>query len=418
MDIKRPASAARNKKIKRLIYLGLALIGASAVTFGLSRMRPPAPTVDGATLWRESVKRGPMLVTVRGLGTLVPEEVRLIPAARDGMVEEKRAKVGDTVKADTVLVVLRNADLLQQVADAELAYHGAQADLINTRAQLDKLIIDQKASQSEAESTAIQAKLQADADQQLLKEGLGAELPARLSVAKAQNAALQVELEKQRVDTAAKSADAQIGSQQARVDQLKAVWELRKKQADELSVRAGADGVLQQLTVEVGQHVAPGDVLAKVAQPGRLKAELKIPETQANVIILGQVASVDTRNGIIAGHVSRMDPAAINGTVTVDVKLEGELPVGARPDLSVDGTVEVSKLDNVLFVGRPAYGQANATITIFKMTPTGEAVRTTVKLGQASVNTIQILEGLNVGDKVILSDMSTWDAVDRVKVTN
>ncbi len=418
MDVQRSPKVARNKKIKRAIYAVIVLIAASAVTLGLSRMRPAAPTVERGTLWTDAVKRGPMLVTVHGLGTLVPEEVRQISTMRDGIVEEKRVKIGDTVKPDTILVVLSNPDLIQQVANQELAYQKALADLANTRAQLDTQILNQKSTQASKENQALQAKLQADADEQLAKEGLGAELNWRKSKANADSLANEVLLEKQRVDTLAKSNQAQLDAQAASVQQLKAIWDLGKKQIEELNVRASAHGVVQSLNVEYGQKVGAGSPIAKVAEPGRLKAELKIAETQVKDIVLGQVAQIDIRNGIIPGHVSRMDPAAVNGTVTVDVSLEGELPKAARPDLSVDGTVEISKLDDVLFVGRPAYGQADSTITLFKMLPTGDAIRTTVKLGRSAVNTIQIMEGLNVGDTVILSDMSTWDAVDRIKVVN
>jgi len=418
MDIQRSASVARNKKIKRLVYVVIVLIAASAVTLGLSRMKPAAPSVDRGTLWIDSVKRGPMLVTVRGLGTLVPEDFRLIPATRDGIVEEKRVKIGDTVKSDTILVVMSNPDLLQQLANDELAYQRALADLANTRANLETLVLNQKSTQASKENQALQAKLQADTDEELFKEGLGPELNLRKSKASAESLAQEVELEKQRVATLLRSNDAQIAAQQANVEQLKTALELRKKQVAELNIRAGAPGVVQQLNVEYGQKITPGTSVAKVAEPGRLKAELKIAETQVKDIALGQRAEIDTRNGIIPGHVSRMDPAAVNGTVTVDVSLEGELPKAARSDLSVDGTVEISKLDDVLYMGRPAYGQADSAISIFKLMPTGEAVRTQVKLGRSAVNTIQILEGLNIGDSVILSDMSNWDAVDRVKVVN
>lgn len=418
MDIQRSSSVARNKKIKRLVIGVIVLAAAAALTLGLSRMKPAAPTVDGATLWRDTVKRGPMLVTVRGLGTLVSDEIRFIPTNREGIVEEKRVKIGDTVSPDTILVVLSSPDLLQQVSNQELAYQKAIADLANTRAQLETQILNQKSTQASKENQAQQARLQADTDEQLFKEGLGPELNVRKSKGNAESLANEVLLEKQRVDTIARSNQAQITAQEAGVQQLKAIWELGKKQIEDLKIRAGASGVVQQLNVEYGQKIGPGTVVAKVANPGKLKAELKIAETQVKDIVIGQVAQIDTRNGVIPGHVIRMDPAAINGTVTVDVALEGALPKGARPDLSVDGTVEISKLDNVLFVGRPAYGQQDSTIMIFKMTPEGDAVRTQVKLGRTAVNTIQILDGLNVGDTVILSDMSTWDAVDRVRVTN
>ena len=411
MDIARPASVARNKKIKRGIYVVIILVAAAGVTLGLSRMKPAAPTVDGATLWRDTVKKGQMVVNVRGLGTLVPDEVRMIPTSRDGTVEEKLVKIGDTVTPNTVLVVLSNPDLVQQVANQELAYQKALADLANTRAQLETQILNQRSTQASKENQALQARLQAETDEQLFKEGLGPELNLKKSKANADALANEVLLEKQRVDTLAKSNLAQIAASEASVQQLKAIWELGKKQLEDLKVRAGAAGVLQQLNVELGQKLGPGASVAKVANPGKLRAELKIAETQVKDIAIGQVAQIDTRNGIINGHVIRIDPAAVNGTVTVDVSLEGELPRGARPDLSVDGTVEISKLDDVLQVGRPAYGQQDSTITLFKMTPTGEAVRTQVRLGKSAVNVIQIMEGLNVGDVVILSDMSTWDAV-------
>jgi len=364
------------------------------------------------------VKRGPMLVTVRGLGTLVPEETRIIPATRDGIVEDKRVKIGDTVKADTILVVMTNPDLLQQLASDELAYQRALADLANTKAQLETQVLNQKSNQASKENAALQAKLQFDTDDELFKEGLGPELNVRKSKANAESLQNEVALEKQRLETLLRQNDATMVAQEAQVQQLKTMWELRKKQVEELNVRAGAPGVVQDLTVEYGQKLTAGTPVAKVAEPGRLKAELKIAETQVKDITLGKVAEIDTRNGIIPGHVIRMDPAAVNGTVTVDVSLEGELPKGARPDLSVDGTVEISKLDNVLYMGRPAYGQADNTISIFKVQPNGDAVRTQVKLGLSAVNTIQVLEGLNVGDSVILSDMSQWDAVDRVKIIN
>jgi len=418
MDIARPSSVARNKKIKRGIYVVIILVAAAGVTLGLSRMKPAAPTVDGATLWRDTVKRGQMVVNVRGLGTLVADEIRMIPTMRDGTVEQKLVKVGDKVTPGTVLVVLSNPDLVQQVANQELAYQKAMADLANTRAQLETQILNQKSSQAQKENQALQARLQAETDEQLFKEGLGPELNLKKSKANADSLANEVLIEKQRVDTLAKSNQAQITASEASVQQLKAIWELGKKQLEELNVRAGAAGVLQQLSVELGQKLAPGASVAKVANPGKLRAELKIAETQVKDIALGQVAQVDTRSGIINGHVIRIDPAAVNGTVTVDVSLEGELPAGSRPDLSVDGTVEISKLDDVLQVGRPAYGQQDSTITLFKMTPTGEAVRTQVRLGKSAVNVIQIMEGLTVGDTVILSDMSTWDAVDRVRVIN
>jgi HlyD family secretion protein len=379
-------------------------------------MKPAAPTVERATLWPDKVKRGPMLREVRGLGTLVPEQSRLIPAIREGMVEEIRVRIGDTVASDTVLLVLSNPDLQQTLFDAELQIRGAEADLANTRANLQSQILNQQTVQANTEASARRAKLQADANQELSRDGLISELTLQLSRVDAENLAAQAEREKARVEINAKSADAQIASQENRLQQLRATYELRKSQIDQLQVRAGAAGVVQQLPVQVGQRVSPGTILAKVAEPGRLKAELKIAETQMKDIAIGQVAAIDTRNGIIPGRVIRIDPAATQGTVTVDVQLEGDLPRGARPDLSVDGTVEIERLDDVMYISRPAYGQADSTIQMFKVMANNEAIRVPVRLGRSSVNTIEVLEGLQVGDEVILSDMSTWDAVDRVRL--
>lgn len=415
MDIPRP-SAGRKKKIKRLIYVVAFLGVASAAMLGLSRLKPAAPSVERATLWTDIVKRGPMLRDVRGLGTLVPEEVRWIPATHDGIVEQINVNIGDTVQSGTILLVMSNPDLEQSLVDAELQVRGAESDLANTRAQLQSQVINQEMTVAAADAAAKRAKLQLDINRELAENGLLGDLPLKLSEVDAENSAAQSEMEKKRVDVYAKSADAQIAAQETRIEQLRVAYELKKSQVEELKVRAGAAGVVQQLPVEVGQRVSPGTILAKVAEPGRLKAELKIAETQVKDIVIGQVASIDTRNGIVSGHVSRIDPAATQGTVTVDVQVDGQLPKGARPDLSVDGTVEIERLSDVLFVGRPAYGQADTTVGMFKIMPNGEAVRVPVKLGHAAVNTIEILEGLQVGDQVILSDMSEWDAYDRVKL--
>lgn len=415
MDVPRP-KALRNKRIKRAIYVLIAVVAVSFVALGVSRLQPAAPSVEKATVWMDTVKRGPMLRDVRGLGTLVPEELRWIPATRDGIVERINVKIGDAVRADTILLVLSNPELEQSLVDAELQIKAAEADVANTRAQLQSQVINQEIVMAAADAAAKRAKLQADVNQTLASQGLLGDLPLKLSQVDAENSAAQSEMEKKRVAVYAQAAKAQISAAESRIEQLRTAYELKKSQIEQLRVRAGAPGVLQQLPVEVGQRVSPGTILAKVAEPGRLKAELKIAETQVRDIALGQIAQIDTRNGIVRGHVSRIDPAATQGTVTVDVQLEGELPKGARPDLSVDGTVEIERLDNVVYVGRPAYGQADATVGMFKVMPTGEAVRAQVKLGRASVNMIEVREGLQVGDQVILSDMSQWDAYDRVKL--
>jgi HlyD family secretion protein len=416
MDVARPKSVARNKKIKNIVYLVLVLIAASVVTLGLSRMRPAAPSVDRATVWIDTVKRGEMLRQVRGLGTLVPEEIRWIPATNDGIIEEVKLRAGAKVNANSIILVMSSPDVLQRATDAELQLKGAEADLANLRATLQNEILNQQAQQAGVESDYNKAKLEYEANQELFKDGLIADLILKKSQFTAQELASKNEMEKKKVEANSKSAEARIAAQQARVDQLQAINELRLKQLNDLNVRAGAAGIVQQVPVEAGQHVAPGTILAKVAEPGRLKAELQVAETQVRDVAIGLIASIDTRNGIIPGRVIRIDPAAVNGTVKVDVQLEGEYPKGVRPDLSVDGTVDLERLPNVMYVGRPAYGQPDSTVGMFKLTPNGEASRVQVKLGRSSVNQIEIVEGLREGDQVVLSDMSAWDAFDRVRL--
>lgn len=416
MDVARPQSVARNKKIKRIVAGVLVLIVAAGVTLGLSRMKPAAPSVDRATVWIDTVKRGEMLRQVRGIGTLVPEEVRWIPATSDGIIEARRVRAGDVVKPDTIILVMSNPDVQQRTTDAELQLRGAEADLANLRATLQNDLLNQQTQQASIESEYNKAKLDYEANKELAKDGLIADLILRKSQVTVQELASRNDMERKKTEGYAKSAEARIGAQQARVDQLRVAYELRRKQLDELNVRAGVAGVVQQVPVEAGQRVAPGTILAKVAEPGRLKAELQIPETQVKDVAVGQAASIDTRNGIIPGQVIRIDPAAVNGTVKVDVQLNGEYPKGVRPDLSVDGTIDIERLTNVLYVGRPAYGQADSTVGIFRLMPNREANRVQVKLGRSSVNQIEIVEGLREGDQVILSDMSAWDSYDRVRL--
>ncbi len=416
MDVARPQSVARNKKIKRVIAAILVLIALGAVTLGLSRMKPAAPSVDRATALVDTVKRGDMLRQVHGIGTLVPEEVRWIPAANDGIIEEVKAHAGDKVVSNTIILIMSNPDVRQRATDAELALKGAEADLANLRATLQTDILNQQAAQAGVESEYNRAKLDLEANQELNKDGLIADLILKKSQETARELAAKNEMEKKKVVVNSQSAEARIAAQQAHVDQFRVAYELRLKQMDELSVHAGAAGVIQQVPVEAGQHVAPGTILAKVAEPGRLKAEVQIPETQVKDVVIGLPASIDTRNGIIPGQVIRIDPAAVNGTVKVDVQLNGEYPKGVRPDLSVDGTIDLEHLNNILYVGRPAYGQADSTVGMFRLMPNGEAVRAQVKLGRTSVNQIEVVEGLREGDQVILSDMSAWDAYDRVRL--
>lgn len=416
MDIPRP-DVARKRRLRRVIYGAAGIILVPLITWGLSTLKPAAPTVEKATVWTDTVKRGPMLIQVRGLGTLVPEEILWIPATTDGRVVRRFVLPGSPVTADTVVLELTNPELEQLALDAEWQLRAAQAQLNSLKAQLESQLLDQKAAAATVQSEYQQAKLNAEKDEELAKLGLGASLNVKLSKAKAEALTTRNAIEQQRLQVSSDSVKAQLDAQKARVEQLRALYELKRTQLDSLRVRAGAEGVLQELPVEVGQRVAAGTILAKVVQPTRLKAQLKIPETQAKDVQIGQVASIDTRNGIIPGSVMRVDPAVQNGTVTVDVKLEGALPKGARPDLSVDGTIEIERLTDVLYVGRPAFGQPNSTVGIFKLEAGGkEATRVQVKLGRSSVNTIEILGGLQLGDQVILSDMSAWDAFNRIRL--
>jgi HlyD family secretion protein len=414
MDIPRKPP---NRKLRRIIFVSVGFAVLTAITLGLSQLKPAAPTVDKNTVWVDKTKRGLMLRQVRGTGTLVPEIVQLIPAATEGRVEKIIILPGSVVTADSIMLELSNDELEVNMRDAALALQAAQAEFENIRAKLQSQKMDQEAAAAQVKSDYLEAKLRAEADESLAKEGLVPDITLKISKAKEEELAVRYEIEKKRLAVNEESVKAQLNVQRARVDQLRAVHDLRRQQVDALRVRAGTDGVLQQLPLQVGQRVTQGTILAKVAQPEKLKAELKIAETQAKDILIGQKASIDTRNGIIPGHVIRIDPAVLNGTVTVDVALDGPLPKGARPDLTVDGTVELERLENVLYVGRPASGQEESTITLFKIEPDGtNAHRVKVKLGRSSVNTIEIVEGLSEGESVILSDMSQWDQFDHIRL--
>jgi HlyD family secretion protein len=416
MDIQRPSNA-RAKKIRRIIYGTVALLLVGGVTYGLSKLRPAAPSVDRATIWPDEVKRGPMLREVRGLGILVPEDIRWIPAQTDSRVDRWVLRPGAIVKPDSIIMELSDPILQRDALDAEYLLKGAEADLANLRVQVNSELMNQKANEAAVRSDFEQARLQHDVDEKLFKEGIGSDHIRNLSKVKEEQLAIRVQLEGERTRITADSSLARLAAQQAKVDQQTALYRLKKAQVDALHVRAGINGVLQLVPVEVGQRVTLGTNLARVADPKKLKAEIKIAETQAKDVAPGQKATIDTRNGIVGGHVSRIDPSVVNGTVTVDVTIDDPLPLGARPDLSVDGTVELENLKDVLYVGRPVHGQAESTIGIFKIIDDGsEAVRVNVKLGRSSVNTIEIVQGLKVGDKVILSDMSAWDNFDRVRL--
>ena len=416
MDVPRQG-AAKKKWIRRIIAGAILLTAAGGITFWLSKLQPAAVSVEFSTVWPDTVKRGPMLRNVRGMGTLVPEEILFVPANSEGRVEKIYMRAGASVSADTVLLELSNPELQLAASDAEWQVKAAEANIRDLRVKLESQRLDQVSNAARVQSEFTQAKLQADRDEALIKFGLKSDLEYKLTKAKADELAGRTKIEAQRVDNFAESVEAQMAAQRVQIEKLKAAWDLKKQQVMQLKVRAGAAGVLQQMAVEVGQKVLPGAVLAKVAQPTKLKAELKIAETQTKDIILGLPATIDTRNGLIPGHVVRIDPAAINGTVTVDVKLDGALPPGARPDLSVDGNVDLERIADAVYVGRPVYGQPNSTITLFKLVPgTDEAIRVPVKLGRASVNHIEVLEGLSVGDTVLLSDMSQHDSQNRIKL--
>jgi HlyD family secretion protein len=416
LDIARP-EVKRQKKVRRMAYIAAAVVLIPLVTYALSRLKPAAPSVDRATVWTDTVKRGPMLREVRGLGTLVPETIRLIPAATDGRVEQRYLLPGVPVKANTVILDLSNPELQQAALDAEYQLRGAEAALNNTKAQMENQLMDKRAQAAAIRSAYHTADLQKRNNEQLFALGLVADFIVKTSVVQAEELAKQNEIAEKQVETFTNSIEAQIAVQQANVNGKRAMYDLKRSQLDQLHVRPGIDGVLQDLSVEVGQKVLQGSVLARVAQPTHLKAALKIAETQAKDIQIGLKATVDTHNGVIQGHVSRIDPAVVNGTVTVDVALEGALPQGARPDLSVEGTIEIERLTDVLFVGRPVHGEANSTVGLFKLIDDGkDAARVQVVLGRTSVNTVEIVKGLQIGDQVILSDMSAWDNFDRVQL--
>jgi HlyD family secretion protein len=416
MDIAIDPAVIQKRRRWRIAYAGVAVAVVALASVALARIEPAAPTVERSTLWIDTVKRGPMVRQVRGLGTLVPEDTRWLPATTEGRVERILVRPGATVAADTVIVELSSPQVEQEAINAQLGLHSAEAALANLRVQLQNELLTQQAVLASAQADYTQARLEAEANESLAAQKLVGTLVLKQSQSRAEALKTRFEIEQKRLSTAQESISARTQVQQAAIDQARAVVELRNSRLAALRVRPGFSGVLQQIPVEVGQQVAPGQNLARVADPGRLKAELKIAETQAKDVEVGQRAEVDTRNGIIAGVVSRKDPAAVNGTVTVDVTLSAELPRGAVPDLSVDGTIELERLENVLTVGRPAFGQEQSTVGLFRIGENGAAQRQPVKLGRSSVNTIEIVSGLNAGDQVVLSDTSAWDGTERVRI--
>lgn len=414
MDIQRPDQSKKRRR-NRILYSIAAVVVLAAISLAVSRLQPAPPTVDKGTVYIGTVHRGDMLRQVRGLGTLVPEEISWIPAQSAGRIEKRLVLPGTAVQANTVLLVMSNPSLIQQALSAKYAYKAAQANYNNLKAQLDAQVMAQRATLAQAVSSLRQSQVQLNSDRALAKKGLVSQVDFQVSEAKNQGLATDAEMEQQRLVADRNSEQAQLAASQTKIAQAQAEYDLQRSLVEDLNVRAGIAGVLQDLPVQVGQQVHAGDVLAKVAVPQKLKAQLQIDQTDAKDIALGQPAKIDTHNGIIPGRVTRIDPAVQNGTVTVDCALLGPLPPGARPDLSVEGTIQLQLLKNVLYVGRPAFGQANSQITLYRLVDGGrQAVQTKVDVGQTSVNDIQILRGLQPGEQVILSDMSAYENYNRV----
>jgi len=416
VDIARP-DQSRKKKIRRAIYGAITLAVVVAITVGVSRLKPAAPSVDRAAVWVDTVKRGPMLRQVRGSGTLVPENIQWIPATTQGRVERILLRPGANVTPDSVILELSNPNLQQAVMDARLAAESAKASYENRKAELENSLLAQESEVAGIETNYNNAKLTLEANESLAKDELIGAIQLKQSQSLAKDLKNRLENAQKRLANQRAGIKSQLAPQEAEVNQREAAYQLRIRELEDLKVKARMHGVLQQVPVEVGAQVGPGTNLARVADPSDLKAELRIAETQTKDIRVGQAAEVDTRNGIVKGKVARIDPRSEGGTVGVDVILEGDLPGGARPDLSIDGTIELERLPDVIFMGAPAFGQENSTVSLFKLTADGsEAERVTVKLGKRSVNQVEIVEGLKPGDQVILSDTTAQDGFDRIRL--
>ncbi|MBY6204472.1 efflux RND transporter periplasmic adaptor subunit [Halomonas denitrificans] len=416
MDIARP-ELARRKRIKRIAWISVAVVAVLVAVVALARLEPAAPAVDRATVWTDTVKRGEMLRQVRGPGVLAPREIRWIAATTEARVDRVLVKPGAAVEPDTVLVEMSNPTLAQQVLEARSEVVAAEADYAALQVRLQGQVLDQRSTLAQIRAESESARLQVEAEAQLLEKNILPRIQYQRSVLTANQLEERLAIEQERVAQFQDSVDAQLRAARARIEQLETLADYREAQLASLDVTAGIAGVLQELRVEAGQRLAPGENIARVARPDTLLAELRIPETQAKDIQLGQAVEVDTRNGVIAGEVVRIDPRVANGTVQVDVDLTGDLPAGARPDLSVDGTILIERLDDVLYVGRPAYGQPESTVRLFRIDADDEtAVRVPVELGRSSVNVIEIRQGLDLGDRIILSDTSAWDDHDRIRL--
>lgn len=415
MDIVRPDQLHR-KRVRRVLYGGAGLTAALLITVGVARLQPAAPSVDRAAVWIDTVKRGPMVRQVRGLGALVSEDLRWIPATTSGRVERILLRPGTRVQADTIILELSNPSLEQEANDAALKLKASEAGLVSLRVQLEDDALQQRAAAAMVDADYRKAALQADINRQLAAQRLVSTFTLTQSQMDADQLAARNDIARQQIAHSAESVQARLAERQSQVDQARAFMELKQREVNALRVRAGVSGILQLVPIEVGQQVTPGTNLARIVNPSRLKAEIKIPETQAKDVQVGQAASIDTRNGVVAGQVTRIDPSVQNGTVTVDVAMDGPLPNGARPDLSVDGTIELERLNDVIYVGRPAFGQEQSAISLFRLQPDGTAARVQVKLGRSSVNSVEVLSGIGNGDQVILSDMSAWEQFDRIRL--
>ena len=417
MDIKRPGKSKLKRRIRNGVVIFVGLVAVGGITVGLTKLKPASPTLDRSTAVIDTVKRGQMLLQVRGNGTLVPQLTRWIPAPAEGRLERVLVEPGVEVSTGTVIFELSNPQMEQQAIDADFQMKAAEADQENLRVRLESENMTQQSSIATIKAEYSQANMQLETDEVLGKQGLVPLILLKVARVRVQDLANRLKVEQQRLAISSRATKAQMNAQQARIQQLRALASLKQSQVDALKVRAGTNGVLQEVSVQVGQQVTPGFNMGRVADPASLKAELRIAETQIKDVKLGQLVEVDTRNGIIQARVSRIDPAAREGTFTVDAELIGPLPASARPDLSVDGTIELERLDNVLHVGRPAFGQGHQTVGMFKLSPDGqEATRTQVALGRNSVSTIEIISGLREGDQVILSDTSAWDNYNQIRI--
>ncbi len=415
MDVARADYGARRRR-RRWFLAGGAIVAAALVTWLSSMLEPAPPSVDRDTVYFGTVKRGRMLRQVRGHGRLVPVETRWVPARTRGRVERIMLQPGDRVGPDTVILQLTNPEVEQAALDAEKALVRAQAELASLEVMLGSQELDLQAQAAAVEAEYVEARLWAEAEQELAAEGLMSAIQTRITESRAAALKTRHEIALQRVGLASKSNAAQLDAKRAEVEQHSALAELRADQRDALFVTAGVAGVIQQLPVEVGQEVGPGANLALVAEPSRLQAEVRIPATQAPELRIGQAAHVDTRNGVVVGRVARIDPTVQQGTVQVDIEIEGELPPGARPDLSVEGRVDIELLEDVLYVDRPASASAHNRVGLFRVDAEGEyADKVDVRLGRASVSVVEIVDGLEEGDRIVVSDTRRWDEHDRLK---